>query len=119
MKKERVMLSEAQLAEFRKRLEDEKAELLARKQTLNRRLARDDHYIETEDLGDSAVQVFSKEETLFEHNQIIERLSEIDHALGRLGEGTYGLSEVSGKPIPVERLRAIPTATTLVDEHAI
>ena len=113
------MLSEVQLAEFRKRLESERAELLARQQTLDKRLARDDHYNETEDLGDSAVQVFSKEETLFEHNQIMDRLAEIDHALERISEGTYGLSEVSGKPIPVERLEAIPTATTLVEEQPL
>jgi RNA polymerase-binding transcription factor DksA len=37
-------------------------------------------------------------------------------ALTRIEEGTYGISSVSGKPIPIERLRAIPTATKLVDE---
>jgi RNA polymerase-binding transcription factor DksA len=29
------------------------------------------------------------------------------------------VSEVSGKPIPIERLEAIPYATTLVDEQAL
>jgi RNA polymerase-binding transcription factor DksA len=36
--------------------------------------------------------------------------------LSRIKDGTYGVSEVSGKPIPKERLEAVPYATTLVDE---
>jgi RNA polymerase-binding transcription factor DksA len=34
-----------------------------------------------------------------------------------LADGTYGLSVVSGKPIPDERLEAIPTAERTVDEE--
>jgi RNA polymerase-binding transcription factor DksA len=40
-------------------------------------------------------------------------------ALNRIDDGTYGVSEVSGKPIPIERLEAVPYATTLVDEEPI
>lgn len=35
-------------------------------------------------------------------------LNEIDAALRRLEGGTYGVCEVTGKPISTERLRAIP-----------
>ncbi|QKY69765.1 hypothetical protein [Lentibacillus sp. CBA3610] len=45
-----------------------------------------------------------------------ERLQEIDAALERIENGTYGLSEKSGKPIPEERLEAEPTARYRVDE---
>jgi DnaK suppressor protein len=34
----------------------------------------------------------------------------------RLDAGTYGLSLISGRPIPRERLQAIPWATELVEE---
>jgi DnaK suppressor protein len=40
-------------------------------------------------------------------------------ALARVDEGTYGISEVSGKPIPDERLRAKPTATRTVEEQEL
>jgi DnaK suppressor protein len=43
-------------------------------------------------------------------------LNQIEHALQRMQEGTYGLSEVSGRPIPYERLEALPWATTNVDD---
>ncbi len=37
-------------------------------------------------------------------------LAEIDDALRRIEEGTYGICEGSGEPIPRERLEAIPWA---------
>jgi DnaK suppressor protein len=49
-------------------------------------------------------------------NQLTKNLRDVTHALKRLQEGTYGLSEVSGKPIPLERLEILPWATCLVDE---
>jgi DnaK suppressor protein len=110
------MLSESDLTEFRQLLNQERSDLVARLQTLDRRLARDDHFNEAEDLGDSASQVLSKEEFLFERNQTQERLRGVEKALARIEDGTYGISSVSGKPIPVERLRAMPTATKLVGE---
>ena len=113
------MLSETQLAGFLKLLEQEQIDLQERVRTLDRRLARDVNFNEAEDLGDSAIQVLNKEEFLFEHNRVHERLGEVERALLRIEAGAYGISEVSGKPIPIERLEAMPTATTLVGEQPI
>lgn len=41
-----------------------------------------------------------------------EMLQNIDRALERMKEGTYGICEVTGKEIPLPRLEAIPYATT-------
>ena len=113
------MLTRLELSEFRQRLEEEQAEQQSRKKTVDQRLGRDESYNEADDLGDSAWQVLTKEEILSERNRLTERLEEIEHALQRMDAGTYGVSEISGEPIPVERLRAMPTATTLVDEKPI
>ena len=43
-------------------------------------------------------------------------IADIDAALQRIVEGTYGFSVVSGRAIPKDRLRAIPWATELVEE---
>lgn len=111
------MLTESQLGKFRERLIIEKSQLTARLETLDRRLARNESFNESDDLGDSAWQVLTKEEILSERNRLMDRLDEIDKALRRIEAGTYGISEVSGKPIPIERLKAMPTATTLVGER--
>ena len=48
--------------------------------------------------------------------QARQTILEIDAALARLEAGTYGYSEVSGMPIPRERLEAIPETTVLAAE---
>jgi len=45
------------------------------------------------------------------------RLKEVNDALSRMGNGTYGICEVCQKEIPVERLKANPAARTDL-EHA-
>ena len=47
-----------------------------------------------------------------------EGLAAVDRAEARLAAGTYGLSIESGKPIPDERLEAVPTAERTVEEEA-
>ncbi|MFD1413455.1 TraR/DksA C4-type zinc finger protein [Oceanobacillus jeddahense] len=45
-----------------------------------------------------------------------EELTEVEDALQRIEDGTYGISEKSGKAIPKERLEASPAARILVEE---
>ena len=49
------------------------------------------------------------------HN--VARLARVDRALEKIKAGTYGVSDVSGQPIPRERLEAVPDAIcTLAEE---
>ncbi|MBS0378704.1 MAG: TraR/DksA family transcriptional regulator [Proteobacteria bacterium] len=45
------------------------------------------------------------------------RLAQVDRALKKIEEGTYGLSDISGQPIPRERLEASPEAVCTVGEE--
>jgi DnaK suppressor protein len=47
-----------------------------------------------------------------------EELVAVEGAEARLAAGTYGFSVESGKPIPDERLEAIPTAERTAEEEA-
>lgn len=47
-----------------------------------------------------------------------EELAAVERAEARLAAGTYGLSIESGKPIPDERLEAIPSAERTAEEEA-
>jgi len=69
------------------------------------------------DFEDEANLIYEREAEIDENARDREELARINRALERLEQGTYGLSEVSGKPIPIERLEALPYATTLVDER--
>ena len=48
--------------------------------------------------------------------QARQTIEDIDAALERITLGTYGYSEVSGLPIPRERLEALPETTVLAAE---
>jgi DnaK suppressor protein len=48
---------------------------------------------------------------------LAEQLAAVERAEGRLEAGSYGLSIQSGRPIPDERLEALPTAERAVDEQ--
>jgi DnaK suppressor protein len=49
----------------------------------------------------------------------VERLERVDRALQKIAEGTYGLSESSGEPIPRERLEAVPEALCTLREEEV
>jgi len=67
-------------------------------------------------IADSATETFMREldEGLEENADHL--LGEIDAALGRIEEGTYGLCASCGKPIGRERLEAVPYATLCIDD---
>ena len=47
----------------------------------------------------------------------VGRLAQVDRALKKIEQGSYGLSDVSGRPIPKERLDAIPEAINTLSEQ--
>ena len=67
--------------------------------------------------GDVATETFDREldEGLEEGAE--RQLEQIDAALARIEDGSYGMCAADGKPIPVERLRAVPWATLCIDHQ--
>jgi DnaK suppressor protein len=48
------------------------------------------------------------------HDQIVHQLADVEAALIRVADGTYGVCDVCLRPIAAERLEAIPWAATCV-----
>jgi DnaK suppressor protein len=71
----------------------------------------------TLDSGDLSQDIFTREMDASIGEQVERRLGEVDRALRKIEEGTYGLSDESGDPIPRGRLEAIPEATRTVEEQ--
>jgi RNA polymerase-binding transcription factor DksA len=69
-----------------------------------------------EEGGEGDTMVVERERDLALSAERRHEVLEIEEALVRLGVGTYGYSVVSGRPIPRERLEAIPWSTVLVEE---
>jgi len=112
------MLTPAEVDRFRAWLENNRQTVSAHLSALRQQLASPQEASDREaDEIDDATEVYTNEEIESEIGRDLDQLIQIDNALRRIAEGTYGYSEVSGKPIPIERLEALPTATTLVGEQ--
>lgn len=67
-------------------------------------------------LADTASETYDREfdEGIEEDAQ--EQLREVEDALARIEDGTYGSCSVCGKPISEERLEAVPWTTLCIDD---
>jgi RNA polymerase-binding transcription factor DksA len=65
--------------------------------------------------ADQASETFEREKDLSILERLEDELAEIEAALRRIDDGTYGVDEVTGEPIDPARLDARPTARTNVD----
>ena len=69
------------------------------------------------DSGDMSQSMFAREMDASIGEQAERRLGQVDRALQKIEEGTYGLSDDSGEAIPRGRLEAVPEAVRTVEEQ--
>lgn len=69
----------------------------------------------TQDVGDDAANTYARQMLLNMSERERAVLWEIDAALDRIDEGTYGTCEDCGEPIGEARLKALPYATLCVE----
>ncbi len=67
-----------------------------------------------DDQADTGTKTFEREQEITLANNLLERITQVERAIERLGEGNYGWCEKCGNAIPVERLAAFPSATLCV-----
>jgi len=67
-------------------------------------------------LADTASETFERELDEGLEEGAMRRLREVDEALARITDGTYGTCAVCGREIPPERLEAVPWATLCIDD---
>ena len=67
------------------------------------------------DEGDQAVRVLKEGEFLSMNERFNRQLEEIEQALARIEDGSYGICEVTGDQIETERLKAIPWTSCSVE----
>lgn len=60
--------------------------------------------------ADLGTETFERERDAAIDDRYFERRDDIERALAKMEDGTYGLCEASGEPIPFERLEVLPTA---------
>jgi RNA polymerase-binding protein DksA len=106
---------------FRRELESEQERLRSALESVNHpeslteetgdlSIGSDDH------LADSATETYMRELDEGLEENAGRLLVEIETALRRIEDGTYGTCVVCGRPIGAERLEAIPYATLCIDD---
>ena len=122
---EKIRYSDAELAEFKAIIEEKLAKAKAEYNTL-RQVVMHNGTNDIEDTtpsfrtveDDGAFQL-SKEEAGALAQRQYKFIQNLEAALVRIENKTYGICRVTGKLIPKERLRLVPHATTTVEGKAI
>ncbi len=103
----------------RRQLEAEKARIAAliseQHTEVDEESASDEVEATTYDNADSGSSTFEREKDLGILDDLEVELAEVEAAIERIDNGTYGIDEVTGAPIDPARLEAAPAARTNVD----
>lgn len=67
--------------------------------------------------GDVATETFDRELDQGLEQGAARRLDQIDAALRKIDQSSYGTCEACGRPIGEERLRAVPWATLCIEDQ--
>jgi RNA polymerase-binding transcription factor len=107
-------------------IEQQRGRLLDRKEELES-MQRDAQEVSRErsqeyqdaqaDSGDESQYLFERGVDATLEQQFGQELKDVNRALEKIEEGTYGLSDGSGEQIPKGRLKAIPEALYTIEEQ--
>ena len=67
-------------------------------------------------LADTASETYERELDEGLEEDAREQLHQIEKALKRIEDGTYGTCEICGKEIPLDRLEAVPWTTLCIED---
>jgi len=114
-------LTKKELGEFRRLLEDERTRLLEELEAMEEHTPEVEDQVGMdigggydEDLADVASNTFEREKGLALESSVQQMLAQVEDALGRIEDGTYGICQRCGDPIDIARLRVLPFATLCI-----
>lgn len=108
-------LKKTDIANFKKRLIELRSQISQTLQQTNKEVTQPDQskgYSQHQ--ADEGTDDFVKNINLEVSNKETSLLRQIDRALEKIEENTYGVCDLTGEEIPLKRLEAIPYATMTV-----
>ena len=113
-----MSLSKTQIKKFQNRLEEMRGQLAHMLEGTTREVKRPDEATGySQHQADQGTDDFDRTISLEITGKEYELLRQIDRALEKIGDNTYGVCDVSGDEIPIARLEAIPYATMTVQSQ--
>lgn len=109
-------LKKSDIEKFKKRLEDLKEEMTRLVQETTQDVKTDSSESKgySQHQADEGTDDFDRTISLKLTDKEIAIVRQIDRALEKIEEGTFGVCDISGEEIPLKRLEAIPYATMTV-----
>ncbi len=110
-----MVLKKAEIARFKKRLEEMRRQLTHSLQSSTAEVKTPDEATGySQHQADQGTDDFDRTISLELTTQEFNILRQIDRALEKIEEGTFGICDISGEEIPLARLEAVPYATMTV-----
>ncbi len=117
-------MTEEKIAQFKQQLLDEKARLEAEREQYAGPDREDSEEGSAGELSsvdvnapaDEGTNLFDRERDQVAIQNFDRMLAKVNRALAKMDEGTYGLSDIDGTPIPEARLEALPYANLTVEQ---
>jgi DnaK suppressor protein len=108
-------LKKSDIARFKERLEEMRNQILKTLDGVKKEVsAPDEAKGYSQHSADEGTDDFVRSVSLEVSNKERAVLRQIDRALEKIEDGTYGICDISGDEIPMKRLEAIPYATMTV-----
>ncbi len=110
-----MSLSKTDVARFKKRLEEMKEKLTSSLQTSSAEVKKPDESTGySQHQADQGTDDFDRKVSLELTSQEFQVLRQVERALEKIEDGTYGACDITGEEIPKARLEAMPYAVTTV-----
>jgi len=117
-------MTEEKIAQFKQQLLDEKTKLETEREQYAGPDREDTEKGASSELSgadmnnpaDQATDLFDRERDQTAIENMDRMLAKVNRALAKIEEGTYGLSDIDGTPIPEARLEALPYANLTVEQ---
>jgi DnaK suppressor protein len=110
-----MYLTKTEIARFKKRLEEMRDRLTSSLQMSTAEVKKPDEATGySQHHADQGTDDFDRKINLEVTTKEFEQLRQVEKALDKIKEGTYGICDISGEEIPKARLEAMPYASTTV-----
>jgi len=111
-----MALSKKEIAKFKQQLEDLRAQIMRTFEESAREVkSPEESKGYSQHQADEGTDDFYRQITIQLSGEETQVLKQIDRALEKIEKGTYGICDVTGKPINKKRLEAIPYASMTVE----
>lgn len=115
MRRRSMALKKSEVARFKKRLEEMRAQLSQSLKGSTAEVKKPDEATGySQHQADQGTDDFDRTISLEVTSREYGILRQIERALEKIDENTYGICDISGEDIPIARLEAVPYATMTV-----